>query len=117
MLACAEVSSLILDRVKLFLDHRVPSQESGQHEQDARYAPADGTKSRARSAQRKAKVGRGQARTYVSGGETVAEVLEASTTVSMAVPNDLVGNIIGMKGATLKQIQEATSAAISISNW
>lgn len=115
VIACAEVSSLILDRVKLFLDHRAPSQETGQHEQDARYAPADGNKSRQRTALRKAKVGRGQARTYIDN-EIVAEVVAASTTIQLAVPNELVGNIIGLKGATLKQIQEQTSAEVTISN-
>ena len=106
---------MILERVKLFLDHRNPSQESNQHEQDARYAPADGKQSRSRSAQRKAKVGRGQARN-VDANEVVAEVLAANTTISLAVPNELIGNIIGLKGATLKQIQEQTKADVTISN-
>ena len=120
VIACAEVSSLILERVKLFLDHRNPSHQEGSgqqqhHEHGGRYTPADGKQSRNRTAQRKAKVGRGQARS-IDTNDVVAEVLAANTTISLAVSNELIGNIIGLKGATLKQIQEQTKADVSISN-
>jgi len=50
-----------------------------------------------------------------SAGGAVGSIISASTTFKMAVPNALIGNIMGKQGTTLKEIMSLSGAQITLS--
>jgi predicted RNA-binding protein YlqC (UPF0109 family) len=44
-----------------------------------------------------------------------ADAISASTTISLAVPENLVGNILGKQGATMREIMSLSGAKVVVS--
>jgi RNA-binding protein Nova len=108
---CATATDLILAKL-------LEEPETAQYVTGGTKYPSFGSESKPRAAaasdRAPAKSGRGLRSSRVDSD--VAETLSASTTITIAVPNAKIGNILGKQGVTLKEIITLSGANITISN-
>lgn len=109
---CAIATDLILS--KLLEDPDTAQYVTG----GTKYPSLGSTESKVRGAPAAARAPRSSRslRTSRSLDSDVAETLSASTTITIAVPNAKIGNILGKQGVTLKEIITLSGANITISN-